>query len=120
MDVDFTSKLLSYHSVVYNDRSSHVPSVSKKYTFEKPNDQRALQLMNASAEAVMRELPEIAIAYGVSDEFRYSFTIFDISRTDLTAIVLFSGEIQSFSIAERGNFSHHSYYNDTTTHNTRS
>jgi tRNA(His) guanylyltransferase len=47
-----------------------------KYEFEKPNDKRALDLMNAAAKAVVTDLPEITISYGVSDEYRYypSFT----------------------------------------------
>ncbi|KAM0494761.1 hypothetical protein ACHAP8_008405 [Fusarium lateritium] len=40
-----------------------------KYAFEKPNDRRALDLMNTAAKAVVTELPDITIAYGVSDEF---------------------------------------------------
>ncbi|KYK54644.1 tRNAHis guanylyltransferase [Drechmeria coniospora] len=40
-----------------------------KYEFEKPNDQRALDLMNIAAKAVVADLPEIMIAYGVSDEY---------------------------------------------------
>lgn len=44
---------------------------SNKYAFEKPNDRRALDLMNAAAKAVMTELPDIIIAYGISDEYRY-------------------------------------------------
>jgi len=45
--------------------------LSTKYEFEKPNDRRALDLMNAAAMAVLKELPDINFAYGVSDEFRY-------------------------------------------------
>jgi len=41
-----------------------------KYNFEKPNDRRALDLMNDAAKAVMMELPDIALAYGISDEYR--------------------------------------------------
>jgi tRNA(His) guanylyltransferase len=44
-----------------------------RYNFTKPNDERALNLMNGAAQAVMRELPEIVFAYGVSDE--YSFVL---------------------------------------------
>ncbi|GAB0133952.1 transcriptional activator [Epichloe bromicola] len=40
-----------------------------KYGFEKPNDRRALDLMNAAAKAVVTDLPEAMIAYGVSDEY---------------------------------------------------
>jgi len=42
-----------------------------KYGFEKPNDRRALDLMNAAAKAVTSEISDITIAYGVSDEYRY-------------------------------------------------
>jgi tRNA(His) 5'-end guanylyltransferase len=42
-----------------------------KYGFEKPNDRRALELMNAAAKAVMSDIPEITIGYGISDEYRY-------------------------------------------------
>ncbi|KAI9817167.1 MAG: tRNA-His guanylyltransferase [Pycnora praestabilis] len=43
---------------------------SAKYMFEKPNDRRALDLMNTAATAVMNELPDIVTAYGISDEYR--------------------------------------------------
>lgn len=46
--------------------------LTTKYKFEKPNDRAALNLMNEAAEAVMRELPDLVIAYGNSDEFRYA------------------------------------------------
>ncbi|CAK7263430.1 tRNA-His guanylyltransferase [Sporothrix epigloea] len=44
-----------------------------KYGFEKPNDKRAIDLMNAAAKAVMTDLPEIVLAYGVSDEYSFVF-----------------------------------------------
>ncbi|KID75257.1 tRNAHis guanylyltransferase, eukarya, partial [Metarhizium brunneum ARSEF 3297] len=44
-----------------------------KYEFQKPNDRRALDLMNVAAMAVVTDIPEIIIAYGVSDE--YSFVL---------------------------------------------
>ncbi|KAI9792622.1 MAG: tRNA-His guanylyltransferase [Candelina submexicana] len=43
--------------------------LSAKYAFEKPNDRRALDLMNTAASAVMNELPDIVVGYGVSDEY---------------------------------------------------
>ena len=43
---------------------------SDLHGFEKPNDLRALQLMNKCAEVVLRELTDIVIAYGQSDEYR--------------------------------------------------
>ncbi|CAD6592244.1 MAG: tRNA-His guanylyltransferase [Alectoria sarmentosa] len=47
--------------------------LSAKYRFEKPNDRHALELMNAAATAVMKELPDINCAYGISDEFSFIF-----------------------------------------------
>ncbi|KAK2875621.1 Glucose-responsive transcription factor [Arthroderma sp. PD_2] len=44
-----------------------------KYQFQKPNDRRALDLMNAAAQAVMKDIPDLIIAYGVSDEFSFVF-----------------------------------------------
>ncbi|KAG6053877.1 Glucose-responsive transcription factor [Claviceps sp. LM77 group G4] len=44
-----------------------------KYGFKKPNDRRALDLMNAAAKAVVTDLPESVIAYGVSDEYSFVF-----------------------------------------------
>ncbi|KAM3510673.1 hypothetical protein MY11210_005708 [Beauveria gryllotalpidicola] len=44
-----------------------------RYEFEKPNDRRALDVMNSAAKAVVADIPEITIAYGVSDE--YSFVL---------------------------------------------
>ena len=46
--------------------------LSAKYRFQKPNDRAALELMNAAAVAVMKELTDVNIAYGISDEFRSS------------------------------------------------
>jgi len=45
--------------------------LSARYGFQKPNDRAALDLMNAAAVAVMKELPDIKVAYGISDEFRF-------------------------------------------------
>lgn len=44
--------------------------LSAKYCFEKPNDRRALDLMNAAAQYVLREVQELVLAYGQSDEYR--------------------------------------------------
>jgi tRNA(His) guanylyltransferase len=44
-----------------------------KHNFVKPNDKRALDLMNKSAEVVMSQLPDIVLAYGQSDEYSFVF-----------------------------------------------
>eukprot|EP00850_Spirogloea_muscicola_P021639 SM000256S08693 [mRNA] locus=s256:70015:71834:- [translate_table: standard] len=46
---------------------------SQAHGFEKPNDERALRLMNAAAAAVLDDQPDVVFAYGVSDE--YSFVL---------------------------------------------
>jgi len=46
---------------------------SQAHQFQKPNDEDALLLMNASAVAVVEDLSDIVFAYGVSDEYRYAF-----------------------------------------------
>uniref|UniRef100_A0A6P7GUR3 tRNA(His) guanylyltransferase n=1 Tax=Diabrotica virgifera virgifera TaxID=50390 RepID=A0A6P7GUR3_DIAVI len=46
---------------------------SKVHEFDKPNDARALRLMNKAATVVMQEYKDIVIAYGHSDE--YSFVL---------------------------------------------
>jgi len=44
-----------------------------KYGFEKPNDDRALQLMTSAAQTVMRSFRDIVLAYGQSDEYSFIF-----------------------------------------------
>jgi tRNA(His) guanylyltransferase len=48
-------------------------SFSKEHGFAKPNDQRALQLMDRAALDVMEEYSDIVLAFGESDEFRCTF-----------------------------------------------
>lgn len=44
---------------------------SRDHGFEKPNDETALKLMDAAAQHVMKTYPEVAMAFGESDEYRY-------------------------------------------------
>ena len=46
---------------------------SEKHEFTKPNDVRALQLMDHAARDLMEEYPDIILAFGESDEFRLVF-----------------------------------------------
>ncbi|UZP33305.1 hypothetical protein NXS19_001121 [Fusarium pseudograminearum] len=58
----------------------------------KPNDRRALDLMNTAAKAVVTELPDITIAYGVSDEYSFVFhkacTLFERRASKLVSTVV--------------------------------
>lgn len=46
---------------------------ASKYSWEKPNDRRALDLMNDAAKAVVTEMPDLVVAYGISDEYSFVF-----------------------------------------------
>lgn len=46
---------------------------SSKHNFSKPNDSRALNLMNRAALLVMQEYRDIVLAYGESDEYSFVF-----------------------------------------------
>ncbi|KAI8961997.1 tRNA guanylyltransferase [Daldinia sp. FL1419] len=63
-----------------------------KYKFEKPNDRRALDLMNAAAKAVVTEIQDIVIAYGVSDEFSFVFhktcTLFERRASKIVSTIV--------------------------------
>lgn len=77
-------------SVSIQGRTDEPFRFSAKYEFEKPNDRRALDLMNAAAKAVMNEHPDIVISYGISDEYRCVSLNLPIFRVrSLTSIVSF-------------------------------
>lgn len=44
---------------------------SEHYGFEKPNDKRALAVINSTARAMMTQFPDISLAYGDSDEYSF-------------------------------------------------
>ncbi|KAJ0885103.1 putative tRNA(His) guanylyltransferase [Helianthus annuus] len=67
------NKLLPFTWIVIRIDGSHFHRFSEVQGFEKPNDEQALKLMNASAVAVLEEFNDIVFAYGVSDE--YSFVL---------------------------------------------
>ncbi|XP_017978885.1 PREDICTED: tRNA(His) guanylyltransferase 1 isoform X1 [Theobroma cacao] len=51
---------------------------SQVHEFEKPNDKKALDLMNQCAMAVIEEYPDVVFSYGYSDE--YSFVLKKTSK----------------------------------------
>lgn len=71
-------KLLQNTWIVVRIDGAHFHKFSDKHKFDKPNDLRAIQLMNKCAIRVMCEFKDILVAYGQSDE--YSF----ILRKDTT------------------------------------
>ncbi|KAF2150638.1 tRNAHis guanylyltransferase [Myriangium duriaei CBS 260.36] len=69
-----------------------------KHNFTKPNDKRAIDLMNSAATEVLRQLVDITLAYGQSDEYSFIFppttTLFDrrASKLATTVATLFTAE----------------------------
>lgn len=43
---------------------------SDVHSFDKPNDVRALDLMDTAAKAVLNEYKDVVMAFGESDEYR--------------------------------------------------
>ena len=46
---------------------------SKVHEFERPNDRRAIDLMNVAARAVIDAMPGAVLAIGMSDEFSFVY-----------------------------------------------
>lgn len=63
---------------------------SSKHNFQKPNDSRALGLMNRAAASVLEDYKDVIIAYGQSDE--YSFVL----RKDTTLYNRRQSKIMSY------------------------
>jgi len=71
---EFDSKLMPSTWIVVRIDGCHFHKFSEVHEFVKPNDDRALNLMNLCAVAVLEKFCEdIVFAYGVSDE--YSFIV---------------------------------------------
>ncbi|TCD65247.1 tRNA-His guanylyltransferase [Steccherinum ochraceum] len=47
--------------------------LSQEHQFTKPNDERALQLMDHAAKDVMNEFQDVILAFGESDEYSFLF-----------------------------------------------
>lgn len=77
-DFETEDKLLPNCWIVVRIDGKGFHQFTTKHKFNKPNDARALALMNKAACVVMEEFKDISLAYGQSDE--YSF----ILRKDTT------------------------------------
>jgi tRNA(His) guanylyltransferase len=65
--------------------------IANQYNWSKPNDIRALNLMNAAALRVMTDVPTLILAYGCSDEYSFIFsrstTLFERRQQKLLSTV---------------------------------
>lgn len=53
---------------IQSDQNGH--RFSDEHEFSKPNDLRALRLMDHAAQNLMEEYPDIVLGFGESDEYR--------------------------------------------------
>ncbi|CAH1153359.1 unnamed protein product [Phaedon cochleariae] len=72
-DFELDDRLLPNSWIVVRIDGKNFHKFSTKHNFQKPNDLRALELMNKAASTVMLEFKDISISYGQSDE--YSFVL---------------------------------------------
>ncbi|KAF5269234.1 hypothetical protein FQR65_LT02535 [Abscondita terminalis] len=70
---EFEDKLLPNCWIVVRIDGKGFHKFSNKHNFVKPNDLRALNLMNRSATRVMQEYKDIVLSYGESDEYSFVF-----------------------------------------------
>ncbi|KAF7825594.1 tRNA(His) guanylyltransferase 2-like [Senna tora] len=69
---EFDTKLMPSTWVVVRIDGCHFHKFSEAHDFVKPNDERALNLMNWCAMAVLQEFhQDVVFAYGVSDEYSF-------------------------------------------------
>ncbi|XP_023323552.1 probable tRNA(His) guanylyltransferase [Eurytemora carolleeae] len=71
--MEVEDKLLPNTWIVVRIDGKGFHKFSDAHGFEKPNDLRALNLMNKCARAVMDDFNEIILSYGQSDEYSFIF-----------------------------------------------
>ncbi|KAK7037811.1 tRNA-His guanylyltransferase [Paramarasmius palmivorus] len=68
---------------------------SDEHGFTKPNDVRALQLMDRAAEALMNEYRDIVLGFGESDEYRFQINYNDVDARFRKGSVVIRVEVPS-------------------------
>ncbi|KAI9165519.1 hypothetical protein LWI28_015542 [Acer negundo] len=76
---------------------------SQVHNFEKPNDERAVNLMNSCAVAVSEEYPDIVFSYGYSDEYSAKFENRSLCTYEHLTICCASIEVLQAYLAWRQN-----------------
>ncbi|XP_047317736.1 tRNA(His) guanylyltransferase 1-like [Impatiens glandulifera] len=69
----FENKMMLSTWIVVRIDGVHFHRFCDAHQFEKPNDEQALNLMNACASSVLEEFQDIVFSYGVSDEYSFVF-----------------------------------------------
>ncbi|KAI4374353.1 hypothetical protein MLD38_012360 [Melastoma candidum] len=88
----FEDKLMPFSWIVVRIDGCHFHRFSEVHEFEKPNDERALNLMNSCAVAVLEEFGDIVFAYGVSDEYSFvlkkTSTLFQRQASQIVSVIV--------------------------------
>lgn len=72
-DFEMDDQLLKNCWIVVRIDGKNFHKFADSHDFNKPNDERALNLMNKAALTVMKEFHDITISYGQSDEYSFIF-----------------------------------------------
>ncbi|XP_031386624.1 tRNA(His) guanylyltransferase 1-like isoform X3 [Punica granatum] len=70
---EFEDEIMQPNLIVVRLDGRNFERFSEIHEFEKPNDVRALNLMNSCATAVVEEYPDIVFSYGFDDEYSFVF-----------------------------------------------
>ncbi|KAF9618438.1 hypothetical protein IFM89_001161 [Coptis chinensis] len=73
-ETEVKNKLLPYTWIVVRIDGRHFHQFSDMHDFDKPNDSKALGLMNACVVALLEKFKDVIFAYGVSDEYSFVFS----------------------------------------------
>lgn len=71
--------------------------------------------MNAAAMGVLKELPDVVLAYGISDEYRSASSPKNLATMHhglISLVALSSIDLLNYSIDGRGNMSEHPFYHE--------
>lgn len=66
-------RLVQLYQLLISDSKPFLYRFSETHSFAKPNDIRALQLVDRAARALMEEYPDIVLGFGESDEYSFLF-----------------------------------------------
>ncbi|KAG8769156.1 tRNA-His guanylyltransferase [Ceratobasidium sp. 428] len=81
---------------------------SDAHEFQKPNDERALCLMDKAAQTLMEEYPDIMLAFGESDEYRsVSFNSSPVWPCTEASAASYLKNLASYIIDAKGKSSSH-------------
>uniref|UniRef100_A0A1D1Z1G6 Putative tRNA(His) guanylyltransferase n=1 Tax=Anthurium amnicola TaxID=1678845 RepID=A0A1D1Z1G6_9ARAE len=69
-ELERNDRLPNFSWIVVRIDGWHFHRFSEIHGFDKPNDERALNLMNLCAVLMLEQFPDIVFAYGDSDEYR--------------------------------------------------